>query len=288
MHRRTAIRIAVLSFAVSCGGWSPGARAATLGDWEIFPTSTYQQYQTYGLYLDNQSLIDYYGANDYFGSVGGAFAVAGNSVSKWHPQVVIIASVNAHMVFAESGRIYSDEIDVHAGGAYNFTISPEMRMSIGFMHYSGHVADGAVDPSLLAEDYNLGDNMLFARFVYDFGTYVRAGVTFQPVVHGGPAAQFWAGNAFAEYFPFGGRDEQEKPSPYVAASLIEDGTDMFGSQLTFHAQVGCYFGNHFSSHFKPTFRPVAGFYYGADPRLKYYQFQGFIATFAYVGAMVDF
>jgi hypothetical protein len=130
--------------------------------------------------------------------------------------------------------------------------------------------------------------MLFARFVYDLGVYMRAGVTFEPVIHGGPDAQFFGANQFVEFFPLGAQDDQHKPSPYVAASLIEGGTAAFGNQLTFHAQLGAYFGNHFSSDWKATLRPVFGFYTGADPRLKYFQFKNETTTFWYLGFMFDF
>lgn len=267
---------------------APSARAdGWMGNWQVFPKSSHQLYETYALFVDDQFSLMAYGAARYWGSVGGTFALAGNPESPLHPQVFGIASVQANMIFDNSGRIYSDEIDVHAGGGVDLTINPVMRVSLGFIHFSGHVADGAVDPSLLGINYNLGDNMFFARFVYDFAQYARFGVTFEPVMHGGPDAQFFGANQFAEFFPLGAQDEQQKPSPYIAASLTEGGTSQFGEQLTFNAQIGCYFGNHFSADHRATIRPVFGFYTGADPRLKYFQFEDSTENFWYLGGVID-
>jgi hypothetical protein len=267
---------------------SLAAPQAARADWQLIPKNNHQQFETYGLFIDDTTQILAYGASRYYGTIGGTFALAGNPDAPWHPQVVIIASVNAAMIFADSGRIYSDELDVHAGGAFEFAINPMMRISTGFMHYSGHTADGAVDQDLLGINYNLGDNMLFARFVYDLGVYARAGVTFIPVIHGGPDAQFFQANQFAEFFPLGGLDETQKPSPYISAALSEGGTAQYGNQFTFNAQIGAYIGNHFSADFKPTFRLAVGYYTGADPRLKYYQFKGETTTFYYIGGFFDF
>jgi hypothetical protein len=163
-----------------------------------------------------------------------------------------------------------------------------MRLSIGAIHYSGHVADGAIDQDLLNVNDNLGDNMLFARFIYDLGSYVRSGATFIPVIHGGPDMNFFGANQFVEFFPLSGLDESQKPSPYIAMGLEEGGTSLYGMQVTYNAQVGIYLGNHFTNEYRPTARAVIGYYTGADPRLKYFQFKGETASFFYAGFMFDF
>jgi hypothetical protein len=262
---------------------SSSARA----DWQIVPKNSHQLYETYGLFIDNQTTIVAMPAAQMWGAVGGSFALVGNPDSPAHPQVVAIASVNAQMRTVESGRIYSDEIDVRAGGAFEFAINPEFRLSIGAIHYSGHAADGATDQVLLGENYNLGDNLVFARGVYDLGPYARVGVTFIPVVHAGPPMDFFGANEFAEFFPLGGADESTKPSPYIALGLEQGGTDQYGLVNTLNLQAGVYFGNHFSNEHKPTLRAVVGYYTGADPRLKYFQFEDKRASFFYAGLMFD-
>lgn len=262
--------------------------SAARADWELLPKNSHQLYETYGLFIDNQTTLVAYGESRYWGGIGGSFALFGNPDSPAHPQVVIIASVNAAMIMTDTGRIYSDAIDVRVGAAYEFAINPMMRLSLGAIHYSGHVADGVVDANLLDVNDNLGDNMLFARFVYDLGPYARLGGTFIPVIHGGPDMNFFGANEFAEFFPWGGNDDSQKPSPYVAVGLQQGGTSQYGIVNTLNVQIGAYFGNHFSNEFKPTLRPVLGFYTGADPRLKYFQFENKSATFFYAGVMFDF
>jgi hypothetical protein len=254
-------------------------------DWGLLPKNSHQLYETYGLFIDNQTTMVYYGASRAYGGIGGSFALFGNPDTLAHPQIVVIASVNAAMIFAESGRIYSDEIDVRAGGAFEFALDPAIRLSIGAIHHSGHVADGAVDVELLGT--NLGANYFFIRGLYDLGPYARVGLTFQPVLHAGPSLNTFAANEFAEFFPLGGMDDRKIPSPYIAIGLEQGGTDAFGAVNILNLQIGAYLGNHFSNDHVPTARVVLGYYTGADPRLKYFQFRDSRLSFGYAGMMFD-
>ncbi|MGK5083195.1 hypothetical protein WDW37_07795 [Bdellovibrionota bacterium FG-1] len=255
-------------------------------DWQLLPKNSHQLYQTYALFIDEQTSLLWYGAQRSWGAVAGNFAIYGNPDSPAHPELVAIASVNASMIFSDSGRIYTDEFDVHAGGVFEFALDPAYRLSLGAIHYSGHLAEGGVDRDLL--DPNLGDNLLFARFLYDLGFYVRAGVTFLPVIHAGPSMNFFGGEEFFELFPFGGADDRQKPSPYIAFSFKQAGSEEFGMANIFHAQIGAYLGNHFTTDHVQTARLVAGFYTGVDPRLKYFVYKNKTDTFGYLGVMADF
>ena len=288
MRTMTVFNWIVLSMLVSPLAAMPGLTPTARADWQALPKNSHQLYETYGLFNDNQTTMIARPAAMYWGGLGGSFALVGNPDVPAHPQFVILAAVYANMIFDQSGRIYSDEIDVHAGGAFEFALNPMMRLSLGAIHYSGHVADGAIDQDLLNVNYNLGDNMLFARFVYDLGNYVRAGGTFIPVIHGGPDMNFFGANQFAELFPLGGQDESQKPSPYLAMGLEEGGTSQYGMQVTYNVQAGIYMGNHFANEWKPTMRALIGYYTGADPRLKYFQFKNANSSFFYGGFMFDF
>ncbi len=254
-------------------------------DWQLLPKNSHQLYQTYGHYLDFQSAFTWYGNARSHGTLGGSIPLVGDPDTPAHPQVVIVATATAAMWVTDSDRIYSDEIDARAGFLYEFALAPAYRVSLGLIHHSGHTADGVRDASLMIE--NLGDNFFTARGVYDWGPYARVGATFMVYLTSGPSMKTFAFDQFIEWFPWGGQDDTRTPSPYVALGLHQHGTTAFGYSNTFHAQIGAYIGNHFSNDFKQTLRLVAGFYTGADPRLKYYQFRNETPTFGYLGLMAD-
>jgi hypothetical protein len=255
--------------------------------WEVFPKNHHQLYQAYSLLFDQQTTVLWYGQARTLGSVGGSFPVAGNSDSDLRPQFLIHGSATAAMRFSDSGRIYSDTIDARAGFYFDFSINPAFRVSTGFMHYSGHAADGALDRALLDDFYNLGDNILQARLVYDLANYARLGGTGMWFLRNTPSKKTFGGNFFAEFFPWGGQDERGKISPYVGASLELVGVDAYGYTPALNFQIGAYLGNHFTGEFKQTLRPVLGYFTGMDPRMKYAQYRDAKDSFFYFGIMVD-
>lgn len=65
--------------------------------------------------------------------------------------------------------------------------------------------------------------------------------------------------------------------------LDEGGVDKI--RLNYHFQLGVFYGNHRGAESLPTVRLVAGYYHGADLRLKYARFRNNRVSFPYLGAL---
>ena len=249
----------------------------------MLPDSDHQLLETYGLFIDDQNTLVYQGEARSWGALGGSLAVYGSDDTPSHPQFVLYASTNAAMHFNDNWRIWTETLDVHLGGNFEFALSPSLRLLVGLEHFSGHAVDGISTPSLMVP--NLGNNIFKARIVYDYKNSVRMGATFRPFIASFPPIQFFAADQFVEYFPWGGKDSTDTFSPYVAVALEEYGVSQI--QPTFEGQIGAYLGNHFGLGHHPTARVVLGYYNGADPRLKYFQIAQVNSEFAYAGLMFD-
>lgn len=282
-----------LGFHKSCGWllfltvltFNPPMSKSSLANWEVLPESRHALYQTYGLFFEQQSAILFYAPSRAWGAVGGTLALYGNNESPSHPQILMHATANAAMTYNETLRIYTQTVDARVGFAYQFSFSPALRCSIGLTHNSAHAADGIQDMGLF--EAPLGQEYVPIRIVYDYLKNIRVGATFKPFIRSYPSLNFFASDQFVEYFPWGANDKPHAPSFYIAAGFDEYGV-ADALQPTFHAQIGFYIGNHFSEAYRQTIRGVLGYYSGADPRLKYYQFLQATDSFAYAGMMFDF
>jgi hypothetical protein len=270
--------------------WNLASSKESRAGWEILPDSRHHLYQTYGLYFEEQSSLVYTGNHHMWGAVGGAIPIAGDAEGEHHPQFVFHSTANAAMHFSDSGRIYTETIDARLGLQFEYALDPQLRFAASYTHFSAHAADGIEDLDLLEPP--VGEEFLNLRAVYDIGTMFRVGLNFNPVLRSYPKLQFFGADQFIEYFPLGSLDSPHKPSPYVAAGLSEWGVSQ--QQLTFHAQIGVAFANHFGTHdgspgggHSQAGRAVLGYYTGADPRLKYFQYREATKSFGYLGVMFD-
>jgi hypothetical protein len=270
----------LLAFGITA---APRAQAA----WTFFPESDNQRYRTFGLFFDQQSTAVNYGAARFWGALGGNTALVGDPDSDAHPQLVVTATANAALHYNESFRIWTDTIDARVGFSYQMELNPQLRFSVGFIHDSGHAVDGMATQDL-AELYEptLGQESLPIRFIYDLDRQFRFGVTLKPFLRAFPEMERFAAEEFAEWFPWSASDDRKTANPYIALGLDHRGPK---GQLkhTLNAQIGVYWGNHFDRGFRQTIRTVVGYYTGADPRLKYFEFRAATLSYAYLGLMFD-
>jgi hypothetical protein len=255
-------------------------------DLQLLPKNSHQLYQTYGLLRDFQSSALFTSSGAHRAGLGGTFALAGDTESLAHPELMLLASMDSSVQENSGGGLGLDSLDVRLGGAIEWALNSMMRFSVGVIYTSGHVADGVTDVSLRL--HALSDVRAFGRFIYDLGPYARATVTLAPIFHSSPDMQTLSASQSLEVHPFSGADDPQKPSLYAAIGLTQEGTEEFGLQDSFHAQIGAYLGNHFSADAKPTLRPVVGYYTGADPALKQFRLHDETVSFFYAGLMFDF
>lgn len=255
-------------------------------DLQFLPKSSHQQFQTYGLLQDFQSFALYSQDGAHRGGLGGALTLAGDPDSTARPQLVLLSSMDSTVQENSGGGLGLASIDVRLGGAIEWALNSLMRFSVGVAYSTGHVSDGVTNSNLRLRE--LSDTRAFGRFIYDLGPYARATVTLAPIFQSTPGMLALSASQSLEIHPLSGADDPQKPSPYVALGLTQEGTTAFGLQTSFHAQLGAYLGNHFSADGKSTLRPVLGYYSGADPALKSFRILGETVSFFYVGLMFDF
>ncbi len=265
---------------VLCLGVGPLARAS----WEFLPESRHQLFQTYSFFIEQHNILVYRGEGRYWAAVSANLPLVGNNELSTHPQLLFHFSGNDSMHVDDEGGVFTETLDTRIGLMFEI-VTPQflgLKWSIGLFHESGHTVDGSQDPSLAP--LNLGDNVLRARVLRDFGTKIRAGITYVPVIHAIPDNLNAGMNEFIEYFPWGSK-EDHSASPFLAMGLA-NGISFTGSS-TFHAQLGLSFGSHFQDRHTHDARLVVGYYNGVDPRAKYSQFDGDRGAFEYLGIMFD-
>ena len=250
---------------------------------EIIPESRHKLYQSYGLFNDEQTTALWRGSARLWGSLGVDVPLVGIPDSPMHPQIVVITSLSASMRVGSAIRIYSETFDLHVGGAYEFELNPSLRFSLGYYHYSGHVADGVLDLNLI--DTTVGYNLMRLRTVYDYGRSFRVGGSFKPYLNSVPSMHFFAFEEFAEWYPLGIDQNPRHGAPFLAAGIEEYGSDRL--RPTYHLQVGVDFGHHFEPFTNKGTRAVIGYYNGTDPRLKYQAFVNDTVSFGYLGFMAN-
>ena len=257
---------------------------AARADMTLLPESRDQQYRTFGLFIDNQtSLLFIPAGNNVWLALGEEIPLV--EMKNWYgsPQLMIYASVNAGDRLNSGGNtILMETIDVRAGLSYEFSFNEYERMSISWMHQSGHTSDDVQNPELVHP--NLGNEEILFRYFRDIDDHFRLGGTLKPYVGSDPGIMTWGSDQFAEWYPWGTAANFDKFTPFIAGSMEQYGR--YAVNWTFHAQAGVYIGNHLKPMYKPNIRLVAGYYNGVDPRLKYEQFLNGFQRFYYIGAQV--
>lgn len=250
----------------------------------MLPESRDQQFRTFGLFIDNQiSGLFIPDGNRVWLALGDQIALA--EFKSWYgsPQFVLYANINAGDRLNDSGNtILMETIDIRAGLSYEFSFNSVSRMSVSWMHQSGHTSDDVQDQDIVHP--NLGNEQLLIRYIHDFQDRFRVGGTLKPYLGSDPGIKKYASDQFAEWFPWGTASRPSEATPFVAAGLEQFGADKV--RMTYHAQAGVYFGNHLEPRYQPNVRFVGGYYNGVDPRFKYAQFKNGLSRFYYLGAQL--
>jgi hypothetical protein len=263
---------------VLCFLFSHIARAEVV----LLPESRHLQYQTYGLYIDEQSTLIFRSGARAWGAIGGSLALLGDDEIRYKPQLVAHASANAAYQLNTSGdTLLTQTIDARVGLALDLEFTDSLRGAIIWTHQSGHVSDNVPDMDLFGS--NLGNEVIDFRVIKDIDTNWRLGAGFRPTVGSDPGMNFFGAEEFAEYFPWG--EDQHSLKPFAAAGFEEYGRDYL--RLSSNVEIGLAAGSHFKAEKHPAFRIVLGYYNGNDPRMKYYQFKFSRQEFAYGGLMFD-
>ncbi|MBC7385528.1 MAG: hypothetical protein H7301_05095 [Cryobacterium sp.] len=252
-------------------------------DTTFLPESHHQRYQTYGLFIDNQTTLIYRNAGRAWGALGATFALLGRGQGVEASQLVVSASVNT--AFRLEDGLSPETADARVEITWDTRLSPEWLLSFGFSHASGHVNDSALPQDLDLLPLNLGVDAFPIRVIYDGSEFFRPGFTLKPLFESEPKSKFFQGNQFLEWYPWGRAKSYSVPTPYFAFGLEEYGHNSL--EVSLHSQVGVYFGNHRDPKRFNSLRCTAGFYSGPDPRLKYYYYKDTHVTFGYLGIMLD-
>jgi hypothetical protein len=249
----------------------------------FLPVSRHQQFLTYSFFVEEQFALLVKEAGTIWTGIGDNCALY-EFQDQWHSQLVLSGSVNFSLRH-NSGFLdnRTETFDARFGVLLDSAVTRQFRFSAGIVHWSGHTADGLLNPELAAP--NVGDNLLFIRGILD-GNFYRIGATLKPVVDSDPKAKWFAADQFIELYPFGISKERLAPNYYVSFSLDEFGMDQV--DVSFHTQMGLFFGNHHEAIRQSTLRVMAGYYSGIDPRFKYAQLKNGKQSFFYLGTGLNF
>ncbi len=257
-----------------------GSRA----DLIFLPESTHQQFETYGLWIDQQSTLVYKSGGRAWGAIGGAISLFGEKNWKWTPELVLNGSANAAFRINQNiSSLLTETDDARVGLSLDFHFEDDFRARLGWTHQSGHISDNLEDLDLFGE--NLGNEILSFRLVKDLEYKLRFGGSLRAVVSSDPGMKVFGSEQFFEWFLWGATQNTHRFYPYLALGLEEYGRQQI--DLSWHIQIGAVAGNHFLAQKHSSLRVVMGFYSGNDPRLKYFQFKNAKTHFGYFGFMFD-
>jgi hypothetical protein len=252
---------------------------------DVLPETKHQRFLTFGQFFDEKSAFLIRNSTEAQGAFGSSLALA--EISDWtlKPQLILTGTVDVsfqtHDYFSGL-RVKS--FDARFGATIDFNLSEYLIGSFGLLHFSGHLADGTDYTSLTPLD--LGHDALFLRLIFDQKTWWRIGGTLRAYVYTNPTIQASAFDQFLELFPLGTDFSTIHPTPYLAFGLEESGVQKL--DITYHIQIGVYFGNHLEPRRQSLLRLALGYYNGADPRLKYAHFQNAKDHFLYGGVLLNY
>ena len=259
---------------------SPQASAETV----LLPDSRDLQYRTYGLFFDEQSTLVYRNGGHAQGALGGTLAILEERDWLWEPQLIIHGSANSAFTLNSRGdTLLTETVDARVGLAMDLRFNESFRGTLIWTHQSGHISDNVPDPDLIGS--NLGNEIITLRLIRDFAREWRFGAGLRPSVGSDPGLKVFGAEQFAEWFPWHASEDIHRFSPFVAVGFEEYGRQEI--DFTFNGMIGLAAGDHFSESKHPGLRVVLGYYNGADPRLKYFQFKNSKVGFVYGGLMFD-
>ena len=246
-------------------------------DWEIVPNS-HELYETYGLFIDNQTTLVAYGESRYWGGIGGTFALVGNPDTPAHPQFVIIASVYAAMISPVPVASIRTRSTCARG-------EPRVRAQPHDAAFARlRCTTRATSPTASSIRTCSTSTTTWATtccLPALFTTWVLRRARARRSCPSSTAARTWSFSA-----------PTSSPSTFPGAetaapetlTLCRRGPPAGRHQPVRdrqHAQCPDrrVLRQSLQQWVQPTLRPVLGFYTGADPRLKYFQFENKTATF---------
>ncbi len=198
------------------------------------------------------------------------------------PQLTASLAAISAFRFGET-TLLVETIDARGELDADFFLTDTTRLTFGIGHYSGHTSESLPDSELASP--NLGYDFLVLRLAHDVVPYFRFVFALKPLIGTDPPMKvLWAEQGI-EWFPLGGRDQRDSPSPYMALGFEQFGYHSI--EWHTHAQIGIYFGKHFSSAHHTTARLAVGYYDGLDPRLKYAGLKNSRVGFFYAGFLID-
>lgn len=253
------------------------------------PDSRHAQYLTYGLFFEPQSMLVATSGGNAWAAVGGYIPLVEFAGLRYSPQLVLHATANCSYRLVEefsTGTILTkfETVDARVGLSYDMRLLQDLRATIIWTHYSGHISDNVADVSLIGPD--VGDEAVNFRVIRDIGKTWRYGGGFRPILRSHPSMQFLAFEEFVEWFPYQTPVDHHHLKPFVAAGLEQYGNDSL--ELTAHLQAGFTTADHFAEKDqKAEMRFVVGAYSGADTRLKYFQYRHLDSHFIYAGLVID-
>ncbi len=257
----------------------------SFADFEFLPNNRHHQFKTYGLFSEEHGSLLYRNGGRAWGDLGVSLAFI--EMSDWwgRPQLILFGTASSNFRLGNDGAGFLTETtDGRFGTWIEWVIDAQLRVSLGWLHYSGHVSDDVPDRSLMG--LNLGNQFLAVKLIYDGLPNMRVGGTLKPILSSDPAMKALAMEQFLEWFPFGINEPIKRGKPYLALGFEQGGTTQW--HWTSHLQLGLAFGSHFLEQHTAGARIVVGYYNGWDPSLKYAQFKNLRATFGYFGFMLDF
>lgn len=250
----------------------------------FLPDNHHQQFQSYGLFFEQQSTLVLRQEGRAWGAIAATLALFEEDQWIFKPQLVLHGSANASFKFNSHGdMLLTETIDARVGLSLDLQFSESWRGFIMWTHQSGHISDNVPDPDLIGS--NLGNEVIDFRVIHDIDQSFRLGGGIRPVVGSDPGMIAFGAEQFAEWFPWGAQPNPRKLSPYIATGFEEYGRRAI--QLTFNAQIGLATGSHFLPQRYPAIRIVLGYYNGNDPRMKYFQMKYSRVEFFYGGLMFD-
>lgn len=253
-------------------------------EWVVLPESKHQLFETFGLYIDEQSMILLRDSGRAWAAIGGSLGLLGNEELPLKPQLVIHGSANAAFQINQRGdTLLTQTVDARLGLAIDLQFDESFRGNVTWTHQSGHVADNVPDLDLFGS--NLGNEIIDFRVVKDLQSKIRVGGGIRPTVGSDPGMIVFGEEQFVEYFPFEEGANPHEFKPYIACGFEEYGRGTI--QFSSNFQIGYAAGSHFRKERHSSLRAVLGYYTGNDPRLKYYQFKHSRLGFAYAGLAFD-
>lgn len=254
----------------------------------LLPVSRHGELVTYGLFAEEAMSLVVKDQNRAFLGLGGSFAIV--QAPEWWGAPQLVIGVNVLSSFGTKAshafEYGAESMDVRALLAVECFPPSLFNISLGLLHVSGHVLEGVAERDLLPPD--LGEDGARMRITRDLDEKIRIGGTVRLFFKRAPEGRAINGDLFAEFFPWGAdtREHRAEGAPFFAVGVEESGYRQM--MVTAYLQAGVLFGNHFHSSPATALRLVAGYYHGADPRLKYFAFRDLRADFIYFGVLAMF